>query len=391
MADSVEAAWAEYRDAVSAVFPEASGEGLQLLAGATTANTSDESLQAIVDRSDMLGEAIVASEPAEADDETKELTQLKLLAASAIDLDHANRLAALADEDGENEARVELLQAFGPPLAGPFLTRDELAQLETIITTPPERASEVLDGAPKHVFSLLATTTAPVDAEALEKAVDDAIDSIVSDSSAFAAKTLSGLVGIGSDKILEAVGKGVDTVFGHLAKGLKRIAKHAAKLVWNAIKKLLAIFGKDADKLLKKVADWVVGLDADHIGRLLGGIFSVDALKKQLRDDIDARGGHAGSDLADASSGVTALAGHLHKQLSILGKIGWLLQKTQGFFIHKVDPWGTLAAVVIWVAGIGYAIDVAEDYLDWGEGRILDRVAGVKRIVESHLAAASHP
>jgi hypothetical protein len=108
-------------------------------------------------------------------------------------------------------------------------------------------------------------------------------------------------------------------------------------------------------------------------------------MKDSLHDDIDSNApGHADG-CAAAAAQVAKLGGRLHNQLEILGKVVWVLRKTQGWLVTVAQPWGLVGVTAAYVVGTGYAIDSGQDYLDWGQSRLLDLVDGVKHIVEDNL------
>jgi hypothetical protein len=378
MADSPEAAWSAYRDALDDVFRGGTRDSLGLLAEAEPGELSDDALDSLVERSGELHDAIAprAREPGD----VAELAALQLQAGAALDFDAANRLAAMAASADED------LEEVAPRTAGGFLTADDLAQLGQILDTPPDRARSVLDGASDaFLLSSGAAVPSPADADALKKVVDAAIDSIVADSTGLAGKTVSGLLQLPADKLADAIEQPIKTIFDLIGEKAGRILSRAAKLVRRGVEKLLSLFGKHADAVRKLVGTWVDGLDQDKIAALFARLFPVQRIKDSLHDEIDQNAtGHADG-CAAAAAQVAKLGGRLHNQLEILGKVVWVLRKTQGWLMNVSPPWGLVGVTAAYVVGTGYAIDSGQDYLDWGQSRLLDLVDGVKHAVEANL------
>ena len=382
-------AWTNYRAALGAVFPEAQ-ESLLSLVDVTRVEALDEAaIETLIQRSDALREAILPSLRSQ-DQAERELGALQLQAAAVLDIDSANRLAALDDDDDvtELDATVALPVSFGG-----FLAADDLANLEQIMATTPETASRILgNGNPSGEGTVLFQPQASNSAE-LKGTVDDAVDAIVADSAAFGSTTVRGLLALPGEQLLTAGTRPVKEIFDQLGEQtrerLGRIKKKAVKLFMSAVAKLLAIFGVKEDKVREKVAGWLEKLDKNQIEALFNRIFATADLKAELGQDIDERAGALPPERLEAAAlKVSGLAGHLHKQLSLLGKLAWVLGHARKWLIKLAPPWGLVGVLVAYLLGTGYAIFAPADYLDWRQDGILDQVEGVRSIVDRELAPA---
>ncbi len=368
MAESVQAAWTEYQDSRQRALAALNAPQLE-----DADQPVDESGLAQLDvHSDALRIAIADGLNSD-DSGTRQLAMLQLQAAAIQDLDLASRLASQEISSG-----LVSLEEGGRPET---LSEADLAGLDAILATPQHLGiSAVVDYRSAALES--------VDPAVFKETVSQAITRIVTDGSTVAAKMLSGLLELPGSAILDAVDKTVGLIFGEVGDKVRRLVKWAVKLVLRAIEKLLSIFGSSADAARAKVGEWIKGLDETKIDDLLSKLFGVEAIKARIDTEIDARGAAAAAagKLDPCSEQVGQLAARLHKQMEVLDKLAWVVDKAQGWLVTLAPPWGAAGVAAGYVVASGYAVFATEDYLDVREGGLLDLVPGVQHSVDGALA-----
>jgi hypothetical protein len=302
--------------------------------------------------------------------DVRELAELQLEAASAVDLDYANRLASTA-EGGEFAAALD---------------DEEFSRLDEILRTPTESGISAL--VQPEVDAGLDDEASNDPKLALKAAFEKAVDGIAGDAVDAAKATISAMVDIDAGKLADSIAAKLGDRFAQALGHLRMLKKKVVDFVWKAISKLLAVFKIDEDKLKEKLKGWVGDMAESKIkGFVIETLYRVDELKKKNAALIDGADGLDGAKAKSGADALAALAAHWHQRTWVIGKIAGLLSKVRDKIFAFAPPYTGIAYTAAAVTATGYAILAGGDYLDWDESDgVLDRVEGVTTIVKRAVA-----
>ena len=306
------------------------------------------------------------------DAEARELAELQLLAAAALDLLTAADLATSAAGDG---ARVERAAAEAP--------RDELLQ---ILATPSEAG---MRGLFDEEIERGGSADPAKAREELLTAVDDVLQDIVEDAGRGGMALVSGVLALPAPPLQEAANAGLREVLDVLGQKVSALLSRAVALVRRAVDKIMQALGKDArDAARKEAASWIDKIkDGDVLGAMLTKLYDPERIRAeveaQVPSDADA------DSLVTAREQITELAARFRKHRTVIQWLARGLALLKNWLLGMV-PAGPIALVGLHAAGLGYIVYLGGDYADWHRTdrfQTLNVVPGVRDVVASHVAA----
>ncbi len=224
----------------------------------------------------------------------------------------------------------------------------------------------------------------------LSTSVEDALDLIPERAGKTGQAALDGLLVLGVPQVVKAagvVGVGVAQALGQAEK-VTRLYNLFRGFVEQAFDAIVGLVGS---KLIKEVAervvDWVKELKEGKIfGELLEKLFETEETNRYLSQMV----GKSQADLAEfvaATESVDGLEAAYRRQANLVEK---LLKGLK--FVAPVPaaalPQGTLLVAAAYIVLGGYVVLAGADYVDARRLRLLDRVPGVRTVVETKLLSA---
>jgi len=335
----------------------------------------DERADVVVERSQELG-AAASGNMASSDGGQRQLAQLQLLAAAAIDLHLASDLARRADEGPELQVAER-----GAVVPG------AVVQLQDILNASPESGIEALisesveRGGP----------TNPEEArQALLQTINISLEDISEDAALVGQATFANLMQLPVPAVKDAANIVLAEVLTRLGEGVSKLLSKAVALVTQAIEKILAAIGKDAEnEARQQAAQWIEDLQTGTLFEaLVDRVYEIDRIQEGLAQKVQA----AAKDLPaesfnQASEKISELAKAFEKQKKT---IEWLLHGLAWArpWIMGLTPWGPVSLTAGYVLTIGYIVYSGGDYVDWyrtGDQQWLNRVPGVRTVVSQAL------
>ncbi len=326
-----ESSWAEYQRAVAALYEQPVADMVDAAEGDVPRATDlEDRAQAVLDRSEELGQT-AADNLASADDPAqRELAELQLLAAAAFDLAVANDLvrrdAAVPDEVAERP----------PMLPG------AVAELKAILDAPPSGGMpSLMEDA--LVIDLSALPSDPqASKQALKGAASKAVTDIRDDAASGGETAFQGIVGIGTAPLQQATKVAIDGLLAALPEGISGLVRRAARLVVQAIDKVLKLLGEDAqDAAREKVAGWIENLQQGTLFEtLLDKLYETDRIQEEVNGLVDGASDTLDPDSYNtASQQVSELAGGFRKQRRVVSWVVRGLTFASGWVLPLV-AWG---------------------------------------------------
>lgn len=366
-----EDAWGAYQDALAALYgrdeaPVAERADRTVRAGADLEARADT----VIERSGELGSAAEAGLATD-DVAVRELAELQLVAAAALDLAVADDLAR-ADEDGAGVA-----QRGGVPLP---------QELFEILGIPQEAGIAAVLGWDRSGERWSGTGDPRKDVLTAANAV---LEDIL-DETAKASGTLTvGLLAIPALPPLKEAGAAVGhELLERLGKQLSLVLRKAVALVVKAIEKIAMALGPIVcDAAREEAVDWLTRVQRGEVLRaLLTWLYEPERIAAEVRGLVaDSRADQQA--LREITSRLDELGSRFGKQ----GKaIEWLargLALVRGWLLG-LQPWGPVVLVSAHVTALGYIVYLGGDYADWyrtGSSRRLDFVPGVRAAVRQGL------
>jgi histone H3/H4 len=339
----------------------------------------EERASVVVQRSFDLGQAAGAN-LASVDSGQRELAQLQLLAAAALDLHVASDLARRAEE--------------GPGL--------EIAERSTAIPQAIMELNAILDADPlKGITGLvggLVERGGPAESQSAREALMQAIEFTLEDIQEGAAKlgqaTFSNLMQLPVPPLKDAASVVLAELFEKVGQDVSRLLSKAVALIAQAIDKLVQALGKDTEEAArKKVTEWIEDLQAGTLFvALVKRLYETERIRTELVEVLEGLPEDLPAERYNqATVRVNELAAIYAKQNKT---IDWLRHGLAWArpWIMSLAPWGPLGLTAGYVLTIGYVVYSGGDYLDWyrtGEEAWLDRVAGLRTTVDQIMG--SHP
>jgi hypothetical protein len=222
---------------------------------------------------------------------------------------------------------------------------------------------------------------------ALSNAIEDALALILERASKTGQETLNRLFGLGVTSVAQAVGAmGMD-----IAQALGQTEKvtHLYNLfrdfALKAYDSLIALIGQPLlQEAAQKVLDWLNEIrESDRFGRWLEKLYETEQTKQNLNPLV------IGSQ-ADLEKFVTAIQGvdglneGYRQQMDLAEKFLKRL-KFWGGMLAAVLPHGMVLLAAVYVALGAYVVLIGADYVDARQLKLLNRVPGVRQIVETNL------
>lgn len=305
--------------------------------------------------------------------EQRELAMLQLLAAAAVDFSIAHDLARHAEGLPE-----ELFEE--PGLAG------TLGEVIAILEAPPETGiwgAIKAGGAPPP----------PADhASALRATIDSSLTDIRDQAGATATVSLGSLLEMPASLLLEAASRPVGKLFGMVDGSIQWILRKAVKFVLNGIAKLLAVFGRKADAVRGKVAEWAgTPLGEQGAKALLERLYRTGTAGAELRVAVKSAGPGKEKQMLRAVDELKDLETKFHMQMQTTGSVVTAIGRISPWLLAAASllgaPWAPLVLATVYTGVTGYVVFAGGDYIDWPnqDGGLLDLVPGVRSMVSDAI------
>ncbi|MBM4430152.1 MAG: hypothetical protein FJ026_07365 [Chloroflexi bacterium] len=302
----------------------------------------------------------------------------RLLAKALVDLDVAAHLlqAAVDDEDGLAWPRSKAAERGAVGLGA---TEEYLRLLlgEPAMVSRQAQRGEVV---PTDLL------TAQVE---LSNAVTDAL-TLISERAAKTGQTaFTGLLAMGVAEVAEAaavVGLDLAQLLGQAEK-VTRLYRTFRAFVTQAYDTLLAVLGK---QVIKEATDWAVDWldklrEGQLFGQLLEKLYQTQPTSQVLKEKVTAYQGDVPRFVA-AINGVDQLNANYRQQAELAEK--WLRgTKWLSSLALAAMPQAKLVLALGYIVLGAYIVLCGADYVDAPHFRLLNRVPGVRQVVEGNLGA----
>jgi hypothetical protein len=224
----------------------------------------------------------------------------------------------------------------------------------------------------------------------LSDSVEDAIDLISSRAGKVGQSALGGLVGMGAAELANAagiVGMDIAEALGQAEK-VTQLYELFRSYVTGAIEALIALFGRPALEVATNQAlEWIGELkEGKLLARMLQKLYETDKTVEELHLEIAAS--QAGLEQFVATiQDVDRLDSAFRQQIKLAEKLLKGLRFVGGVTAAILPAGKLLLAGVYMVLGV-YIVAVGGDYVDARRLQLLNRVPGVRQVVELRLAIA---
>lgn len=368
-----------YEEAIATLYAQPAGELSERGAGEIAdAPDMEGRMDAVISSSKAAREALAAAQASESADE-RELAQVQLLAAAAMDLHVASDMVRRA-EAGVPDDVVE--RSATAPAA--------MAELHQIMSASPEGGIRALVAAE---VERAAGPSHPAAAKAaLLEAVEGTLFDIRDEAAGVGETAIQSLDELPVPMIKEGLTKIAGDLLEKLGEGASLLVRKAATLVAEAVDKILQLLGKKAeDKARQHVAQWIEDLkEGTLLDTLLQRLYEPDRIRQAVAEGVEQAGDLEAERYNEATEAVNELVARFRKQT---GTATWVLKG-----LTWASPWilglGPQGAPILggaYALTLGYVVFLGGDYADWfrlGEGERLDLVPGVRTVVGERLAAA---
>jgi len=368
-----------YEEAIATLYAQPAGELSERGAGEIAdAPDVEERMDAVIGRSREVRAALAAGQESERTEE-RELAQVQLLAAAAMDLHVASDMVRRGEE-GVPDDVVE--RSATAPAA--------MAELHQILRATPDGGMRALVA---EEVERAAGPTNPIAARAaLLEAVDGTLFDIRDEAAGVGETAIQSLDELPVPMIKDGLAKIAGDLLEKLGEGASLLVRKAASLVAEAIDKILQLLGKQAeDKARQQVAQWIEELkEGALLETLLQRLYEPDRIRQSVEESVEQSGDLEADRYNEAAEAVNELVTRFRKQA---GTATWVLKG-----LTWASPWilglGPQGAPILggaYALTLGYVIFLGGDYADWfrlGEGERLDLVPGVRTVVGEKLAAA---
>jgi len=320
--------------------------------------------------------AAATAQVATNDPDARGLAATRLLAQAVTDLQISAYLLQAAEDEEAGVARTREIGVERSAAALPAV-EDTLAILlgEARTRELVERAVTILTDLPSARAKLL-------------QAVEDTLTLIQTRAAKTSQTAVLGLAAMGLTNVAQAagvVGLDIAQALG-VAERVTRLYTLVREFALNAYSSLLALIGPAlAQTAAQQVLAWVSEvIEGEQFGQLLAKLYETAKTEAQVKAIIGA----SQADLdkfATAIERVDALSSGFARQLGLIDRA------LQGFKIFGGAAVAALPQVVVLMAAAyivlaAYAIFAGADYVDAQRLRILNRVPGVRAVVEENLA-----
>jgi hypothetical protein len=301
-----------------------------------------------------------------------------LLAKAITDLQISAYLlqAAMEQEEELEFADVELERQRGLSGLGP----DE--DLLSLVTGEPEAVVPAIDRSRSTPGSV------PDARVELSNSVDDAIDLISSRAGKVGQSALGGLVSIGAAELVNAagiVGMDIAEALGQ-AEAVTRLYELFRSYVSGAIESLIALVGRPAlEAATNQALEWINEMKEGKLfGELLLKAYGTDQIVEELQLRIAGSQAELEQFVA-AIQDVDKLDSAFHQQIKLAEKLLKGLRFVGGISAAALPASKLILAGVYMILGV-YIVVAGGDYVDAPRLQFLNRVPGVRQVVEVRLA-----
>jgi hypothetical protein len=222
----------------------------------------------------------------------------------------------------------------------------------------------------------------------LSDSIADALDLISERASKSGQAALGGLLGLGVAQVAQAAGVvGLDIArsLGQAEK-VTRLYNLFRDFAVKAYDSLIALLGEQlAQTAAQKVVEWFEEVkEGEQFGKLLEQLYETQRTGQEL-GQLVAQSPADVDKFAAATQRVDGLEASFAQQIDLSGK---LLQglKYLSFVPAAALPQGRLLMAVAYIVLGAYVVWAGGDYVDARRLERLDRVPGVRQVVEGHLA-----
>lgn len=365
----MEAAAVAYAKAVRSLLSPAMPAGADRGVGAPSDPVAlADGAEALLPLSDVVTEAgqadLQSPEPRVRDD-----TGRRLLAKATVDLDVAARLLDAAEAEDLGEPAAD--RSTGSPAGAGIEAELKVLLGEDEATGGPDRGGHAPRGLPEAKASL-----------ALE--VTDTLARITERAARATSKALTGIAALGLDQLGKAaamVGSNVADALG-VGDHLRRLVRLARDLVAKAHHAIVALLGLQvAQSAATRVVDWIK--EKVSVENALGPLYDTEVTAAAVEGRVASSA--AGLDaFAGAIDEVRELDDRYGSHIALAQKFTSVLNRV-GTLLAHVIPQGILVVAATELAIAGYVVMVGGDYVDAPMLLRLDRVPGVRRVVETRL------
>ena len=312
--------------------------------------------------------------PRSGDPDLRDVAGLKLLAAAACDLAVANDLLETSEK-----LRIEKERSASQIFSSPEIreTLDAPLEAASIRKLAIERAALPIDPG-------LARNK-------LLESITGFVKEIPDETAELSKSAMSGAVNFGLGPANAALSFVNKELLSHIPEGVTFAVRTAARLVTEAIRKLWAAFGPEAqDKIQEETNGWLKEIweKSDLVRSLLDRLYATAKLNEEVTKIVtDCQAATSAGKFNSATRTLEELEGRYKK---IIGILVWVMRAMSWLNspLTAAAPWGPIAAYAIYAGTFGYAIYSGGDYLDadFFSGKWLDHVRGLRTTVTSSLA-----
>lgn len=222
----------------------------------------------------------------------------------------------------------------------------------------------------------------------LSTSLDDTLTLIVDRASKTAQSAFSGLLGLGAGELAKAAGALSMSIAGILgqAEKVSRLYDLFRSFVSKVYRALAALVGESLmQKAGQKVLEWVNELKG---GKYFPEILEALYQTKPTKEDLSKFVGESRAALEKFQSAIQAVDGLKEGYGSQLKLVEKLIKGLRfiGGLSEVIIPQGRLILAAAYIGLGGYVVLAGADYVDSPNMKWLDRVAGVRRVVETKLA-----
>lgn len=332
--------------------------------------------EALAPRSDQLT-AVTANQLSDEQPERRVEASIQLLAKTLTDLDVSQYLfqAAVDQEDG-----IGWREDAGGERSSVSLAYQ--AQLDLLLRQEIELGAERGDRQPQDL------ATARSELKAL---IEDTLDLILERSSKTLQGSLTGLAGVGLADVGQAAGAvGLELAkLAGQAEAVKGLYGWMREFALKAYNSLLALVGpRLAESLGKKVLDWFHEFqEGKQTGQILDRLYQTQGTAADLGRLVDGSQSELDKFVA-AIQGVGLLEDGYYQQMRL---VDMAIPRLKYLRLIPVtaQPVGQLIMAAIYIVLGGYVVLAGADYVDARLLQKLDRVPGVRRMVEGQLLGES--
>lgn len=204
-------------------------------------------------------------------------------------------------------------------------------------------------------------------------------------------EALGGIAGMGLSQLTQAaglVGMEVAELLGQAAQ-VTRLVELVRGFLGEAVRSLQALLGPAVLQAVGgQVVDWLKDAATEKkFARLLERLYTTEPAAKALATLIQASPADLEHFIA-ALQGVETLALAYRKQVALVDKILKALKQLRVLLVGML-PQGVLVFVAVYMLIGGYVVLAGGDYVDAERLKRIDRVPGVRKVVETKLVQAS--